>query len=398
MARLIKQVSTVLNDAIKATLGKNAPTVIDTNNFVSCGQQIDKMNLYEDFYKQLVNRVVQTVYFIRTYTGKTRNIWRDEHEYGAFIQKVYYTMPDAVDNPAFEVAQGVDGDLITGYKQQSPYDIETTVPVRALVYGGQGTWSIEIIRPINQIKSAFVSASAMEAFIDGIYTAVSNRYEVDVENLISAAANTLTASCLAYKRGRNLLDEYNKAHADGILTVAQALENVDFLKFATREIKNTVEFMQKMSTIFNNVGYETFTPRDSLVVEVLTHFASATDSYLQSDTFHNELTALPRYEEIPYWQGSGTGYSFADCSTINIKNDGLKNDKNEQSDTVNQSGIIAVLRDVEACAAYFSDRETWEMLNPRSRVMIHGEQANKGFAVDNFANCMVFYLAESEAV
>lgn len=394
---LVKQVPTILNDTLKAVLGQNAPAQVDTNTFVSMGQKIAEMDTYDLFYKELVNRIVKTVYFIRSYNGNTRNILRDEHEYGAFIQKVYYTMPEASENPIFEVAQGsLDGDTVTGYKQQSPYDIEQTVAVKSLVYGGRGAWSLEIIRPLSQIKSAFLSYDAMQAFIDGIYIAVNNRYELDVESLTNMAANTSIARCIADGRARNLLSEYNTA-TERTLTVNQALRDVEFLKYATQEIKQTIDNMQKMSTVFNGAKYATFTSRDNLVVEVLSKFASYVDTYLQSDTFHNELTALPRYESIPYWQGSGTAFAFEDISKIDVKNDGL-NVTSHESDTVTQTGIIAVLRDIENVAAYFSDRETWEMVNPRSGVMIHGENAQKGFAVDNFANSMVFYMAEAEAV
>ncbi len=390
---LVKQIPTILNDSIKAVLGQNAPAEIDTNTFVSMGQKIAEMDLYDLFYKELVNRIVKTVYFIRSYNGNTRNILRDEHEYGAFIQKVYYMLPDASENPIFEVAQGaLDGDTVTGYKQQSPYDIEQTIPVKSLVYGGKGAWALEVIRPVEQIKSAFLSYAAMQAFIDGLYTSINNRYELDVENLTNMAANTSIARCIADGRARNLLSEYNTA-TERSLTVSQALRDVEFLKFATQEIKQTIDNMQKMSTVFNGAKYATFTPRENLVVEVLSRFSSYVDTYLQSDTFHNELTALPRYESIPFWQGSGTAFAFEDVSAINIKNDGLNVDSH-QTDTVNQTGIIAVLRDTENVAAYFSDRQTWELYNPRSGVMIHGENAQKGYAVDNFANSMVFYIAE----
>ena len=37
------------------------------------------------------------------------------------------------------------------------------------------------------------------------------------------------------------------------------------------------------------------------------------------------------------------------------------------------------------------------MFNPRSEVMIHGEKAEKGYAVDDHANAVVFYMAVGEA-
>ena len=61
--------------------------------------------------------------------------------------------------------------------------------------------------------------------------------------------------------------------------------------------------------------------------------------------------------------------------------------------TVEQTGVIAFLRDEENVKAYFGDREAWEIVNPRERTVIHGEQADLGFAVDPHANAWVFYIA-----
>ena len=37
-------------------------------------------------------------------------------------------------------------------------------------------------------------------------------------------------------------------------------------------------------------------------------------------------------------------------------------------------------------------------MNPRSEVVVHGEKAEKGFAVDDHANAVVFYLATGGTV
>ncbi len=166
------------------------------------------------------------------------------------------------------------------------------------------------------------------------------------------------------------------------------------MKYASKEINRTIDNMGVMSTVFNKAGYETFTSKENLVVEMLTEFASASDMYLQADTFHNELTQLPNFEKVPFWQYSGKTFAFADCSSINIQHDDLIDESEEDDDgTVSQSGIICFVHDIENVAAYFGNRRTWELFNPRSEVMIHGEKAEKGFAVDEHANAVVFYVA-----
>ena len=387
MAYIVSQIKNIVNDSVKDALGKNyGATKVDSSDVVSLGKAIGSMNLYEGFFGALVNRIVKTVYFIRTYEGNTRAVLRDEHEYGAFVQKVYYNLPDAVDNPTWSIP-----DSGTGlYTQASPYDVNATVGVSSLIFGGKGTWSIEIVRPIEQIKTAFLDTESMMSFIDGIYLAVENAFKLEEERIVALAVNTAMADALDGGNARNLLAEYNAKYSQS-LTVDTALVSADFLRFAAKEINRTIKNMGKMSTVFNKGGYATFTAPDKMVVEMLSEFASASDTYLQSDTFHKELVALPNYESVPFWQSSGASFAFADCSKINVEHDDLDND-------IEQGGIIAFVHDIENVAAYFGRRRAWEVVNPRSEVVVHGEKAEKGFAVDRNANAEVFYLGGSGTV
>lgn len=387
MAYLTKQITNLVNDAVRDALGKSTTiTALDTTNIVSMGKAIATAEAYEGFYKSLVNRIAKTVYFVRTYEGNTRNVLRDEMEYGAFVQKVYYTMPDAVDNPTY----GIPDATGSAYHQASPYDVEGAIAISALVYGGKGTWSIEVLRPVEQIKTAFLTPDAMSAFIDGIYLTIENAFKVEEERLVASAVNTAMATAIDGGNSRNLLEEYNTAHPDATLTAAKALESADFLKFASMEINRTIDNMGVMSTAYNKAGYATFTNKENLVVEMLAQFASASDMYLQADTFHNELTKLPNFEKIPFWQYSGVDFSFADTSAIDVKHENLTDGE------IKQTGIICFVHDIENVAAYFGNRRSWEIFNPRSEVMIHGEKAEKGFAVDDHANAVVFYIKDTE--
>lgn len=388
---IVNQIYSLVNDAVEDALGKNANlTEIDTTDLVSLGKAISNYDAYEDFYRSLVNRIAKTVYFVRTYKANDRHILRDEHEYGAFIQKVYYMMPEAVENPEFDVVSW-SGNTAT-YSQASPFDVNTVVEVKALIYGGQGTWSIEIMRPVSQIKTAFLDEASMMSFIDGIYVAIDNSFKLEEERLVATACDTAIAHALNSGLSRNLLQEYNTLFPDATLTVAEALISAEFLRFACKEIADTIDHMSGMSVLFNAQGYETFTDKDNLVVEILSQFENAFNMYLKADTFHEELVSLPMHEKVEYWQGSGSAFAFADTSKINITNDALKNATN-LTGNVTQSGIICFLHDIENVAAYFGERNSWEMYNPRARVINHGEQARKGFAVDTYANSYVFYIA-----
>ena len=384
---LVKQISNIVNDSVKDALGKvEGVTTLDSSDIVSMGKALASHDLYDMFFKSLTNRIAKTVYFVRVYEGSKRSVLRDEHEFGAFIQKVYTEMPNAVDNATWNEGG------VKSFSQASPYDVEATIGVSSLIFGGKGTWTIEIVRPIEQIKSAFLDNASMMRFIDSIYIAIQNSFKLEEERLTALAVNTSMASCLSGGVSRNLLAEYNAKHTDSPLTVDSALENADFLKFASKEINLTVKNMAVLSTAFNKAKYTTFTSKENLVVEMLNHFASASDMYLQADTFHNELTKLPNFENVPFWQSSGNKFDFTTCSSIDITNKQLISDGNETGN-VKQSGIICFIHDIENVACYFGNRRTWDLPNPRSEVIVHGEKAEKGYSVDNHANAVVFYMA-----
>lgn len=384
---IVKQIFNIVNDAVKDALGNTVGlTQVNTSDVVSLGKAISSYDAYEQFYKSLTNRIVKTIYFVRTYKGSPRSVLRDEHEYGAFVQKVYYEMPTATANPTYAIGKD------EGYKQQSPYDVEAVINVSSLIFGSQGTWTIEIIRPEEQIKTAFLSESNMMSFIDGIYTQVQNTFALEEERLVALAVNTSIANSINGKKARNLLAEYNTQNPTETLTVGTCLRNADFLKYATKEINRTISNMAKMSTVYNVDNYPTFTTRDNLVIEMLTEFDSAAKTYLQADTFHKELVSLPNFESVPYWQSSGKNFLFEDCSKISLKGDNLITDENLTGEVV-QGGIICFLHDIENVACYFGNKKTWEDYNPRSEVYIHGEKARKGYAVDGHANSYVFYIA-----
>lgn len=381
---LVTQIPDIVTDAYKDIMGQTTSTEIDTSDVVSMGKALSNFDLLDGWYGKLTNRIIKTVVFARSYSADTRKILRDEHTWGAFIQKLYVSAPDAVDNPAFS------GHSSSGYVQPSPYDVETTLTADALLFGGEGTWAYEFVMPEVQIRKAFTGPAEMNAFVDGQFVAVMNKIEVSKEALISSAVNTGMAAAINNGLVRNLLTEYNTlVGAGNTLTASQALRNKEFLKYASKEINKTVKFMQKPSVNFNAKSYETFTPADKLVTEVLGEFAQNCAYYLDADTYNMQMVKLPGYSEVPFWQSQGTSQSFADCSAINVAHDDINS-----GTATEQAGIVACLRDEEYVAAYFGDEYQWSMPNPRARVSNYGYQYKKGYAVDEHANVTVFVVAD----
>lgn len=399
MAYDVTQIYAIVNDAANDALGKNAGvTKLDTTNFVSLGKQLSSMGLFDGWFSALAKRISKTVIFARTYDAKRRSVLRDEMEWGAFIQKVYYKIPSAGANDTWVDKPVASGDDAGKYKQASPYDVDTSIEVKSVIFGNKGTWSIEIVRPLIQIKNAFLNEQSMFAFVDGIYVTIDNALKLEEERLEALAVNTGMALAISRGNAINVLNLYNAAHDDAVITEADALTNAEFIRVWSKAMGDNIEQMKNISTVYSPFEWETFTPEDKLVVEVLAQAASAADLYLQADTFHNELTKLPNYEKVSFWQSSGKKYAFEDVSKIDIENDGLQEAGVYAAKRVTQGGILAFVHDIEAVACSFYDRRTWEMVNPRAEVLIHGDKAEKGYAVDGNANALVFYIENAGAL
>lgn len=382
----INQIYQIVNDSANAAIGASAITAIDTGTFVSLGDQIlNSTTNKEGFYNALVDRIGRTVIAIRNYEPRERAVKRDEMEWGLVYQKISYKLKDATTNPSWETAQ-----------QENPFDLEVSTEAVQKLFSKMGTWSYEDSIPDYQLFTAFTNPNAMGAFIAGIYTNIANSMALAEEDTANLAVDTYMAGALIKgtpSQKRNLLEEYNAASGEAAITTAQALKNPDFLKFASREINLVTKKMTKMSTMYNAESIPRHTPKDRMVVEVLAEFSTATASYLESDTYHDELVRLPNYEEVAYWQGVGTTNGFDDVSKINITNAELITESNATG-TIEQSGIIAFVHDYDAVASIIYRRRSHSIYNPRSERYNIFEKADKGYAVDLSENGVVFYLAE----
>lgn len=381
MAFTVNQIHLMVNDAAKESLGDKAIAVKDTGTLVSLGEQVfDSSKDKEAFYKTLTNRIGRTVIAIRQFEIANRSVMRDEMEWGVIYQKISYKLRTAVENPSWNTTTQAD-----------PFDVEPQTEVVQKLFSVMGTYSYEDSIPDYQLYTAFSGESQMGAFISGIYTNMYNALKLAEANTANLAVNTYMAGALKSTKptmARNLLSEYNTKYTK-TLTVEAALVDIDFLKFASKEINDTVKEMQAPSSIFNAEGVPRQTTKDKMVVEVLGKFASATASYLQADTYHKELVELPRYEEVAYWQAPGTSYAFADVSAIDVQHA-----KIADGAEVKQSGIIAFVHDYDAVASVIYRRRSNSIYNPRAERFNIFEKADKGYAVDLSENGVVFYLAE----
>lgn len=377
----VAQIYNFVNEVRKQAFGEKAVEVVDASSLVSLGDYIfnSSDNKNRDLYwSALVDKIGRTYAAVRKYEGTRRSVRRTPLEWGCIIEKVSYTIGDAVQNDTW----------IAG--ESDPFNVVGSITPTSKLFKSISTWERDQFVPDRQLKLSFTNAESQAAFVSGLFVSLDNALSLEIDRVTAVAVNSYMAECLAddapnSNQARNLLTEYNTLTNRG-LTINAAIMDKGFLKYASQQIGLVVDNMSSFSTKFNATGQQRHTPSDKVVVEVLSPIAKAFNSYLDADTYHQEMVKLPNYETIPYWQGSGDSFALADVSKIDMK---------IGTTEVSKAYIMAFVHDIDAVAMSAYDIRTLSIYNPKKEVTNYFKKADIGFMVDMSENGVVFYMAET---
>ena len=383
----VKQIYSLVNDVTGEILGKNDILKEDLSNVVDMGKELFSNTEVDNYVKSLVNRVGKTVFVNRKYSGKVPSILMDSWEFGSVLQKISADLPNATENESWELENGTSYDPNIFYKPT----------VSAKFYNSKITFEVPLSFTEKQVKESFNSASELNAFISMLYNAVEKSMTVKTDALIMRTINNMIAQTVdgdtSGVRSVNLLKNYNTLKGlsgANVLKANKALTDPDFLKYASMQIALYADRLGTMSTLFNQGGKERFTPKDMLHIVLLSDYAQSTKTYLESDTFNDELVKLPVAETVPYWQGSGTSFEFTKTSKIDVTirtSDGSTKD-------VSVSGVIGVMFDRDALGVSNLDRRVTTNYNPKAEFFSNWYKFDCGYFNDLNENFVVFYIAD----
>lgn len=376
----IKQIYPLVNEATNEALGVEGLVQEDLGNIVEVGKAVFNANAMDKYVKALVNRIGKIIFVNRVYEGSAPSVLMDGWEYGSVMQKVSMGLPEATENETWELVDGQSYD---------PHIFHAPKGVVAKYYNKYITFEIDMSFTENQLKMSFNSVTELNGFISMLYTQVENSMTVKLDELIRRTINNMIAETVHTNNGAraiNLLTLYKSAYpADTAITAATALNNPDFIRFAAYIIKVTHGRMRTMSTVFNEGNQPRHTPTDMSHIVLLEDFASGADVFLQSNTFHDELSALPTAERVPYWQGSGTSYAFADVSKINVKT--------ADGNVVEQGGILGVMFDRWALGVANIERKVTSQYTPNAEFFTNFYKYKAAYFNDFNENFVVFFVA-----
>ncbi len=405
----VTQLYTLINNVTQEILGETAVVNEDLSNVVDVGKAIFDQTSVDNYVKKLVNHIGKVIFVDRVYAGGVPSVLMDSWEFGSVLQKVSMSLPEATENESWKLVDGQE------YKQ----DVFTAPKIEAKFFNSKVTFEIPMSFTELQVKESFSSREQLNGFVSMITTSVENSMTVKLDALIMRAINNMTGETLVAGIGSgvegsktldftqtsatavNLLKLYNDqaATADKV-TVATALTNYNFIKFATYTMGIYADRMSKISKLFNVGGKERFTPADMRRCVLLSDFSKAAVTFLQADIQSPEMVALPQHDAVPYWQGSGTDYALSSTGIIDIKTASGEIVKVPAEGTASgntNAAILGVMFDRDAVGVANLDRRTTTAYNAKAEFYNNWYKMDAGYYNDLNENFVVFFIGETLA-
>lgn len=400
----VKQIYQIINSVSGEVLGKTNIVTEDLTGIVDLGTEVFNQNAVDNYVKSLVNHIGKVIFVNRPYVGKVPSVLMDAWEFGSVLEKISADVPAAEENDTWNLTDG----------QTYSQDVFHKPTVTAKFFNSKVTFEVPVSITERQVKESFSNAAQLNGFISMIYAAVEKSMTIKADALImrtinNMVAETVLADAVAFggtegnltnadlskastARCVNLLKLYNDKYFPATpdspdpnaLTAAKAITDPDFIRFASYVMGTYADRLQSISTVFNVGGKERFTPKDMLHVVLLSDFAKAAQTYLYSDTFNRGDVLLPQAETVPFWQGSGMNYDFADTGDINVKESGGK--------AVEISGVLGVMFDRDALGVCNLDRRVTTNYNAKAEFFNNYYKFDAGYFNDTNENFVVFFI------
>ena len=396
----VEQVASILNTIIGEVTGTTGIVLEDLSNVVSVGQTFTNIlaenEAYDKYIGKLINHIGRVKFVDRVYRGRAPSVLMESWEFGSILEKVDCGLPNSVVNDTWQLQNGVvyNQDIFNG-----PTDVDVQF------FNDMVTFEIDMSFTVKQIKQSFSSAYQLNAFYSMIENRIKMRQTMDFDNLImrtlnnfiaatfeDAFADTSDLSGQSGVRAINLLHLYKTQvpNADQSLTAENCLKNTEFLKFAAYQFMLYSDRMENALTCFNIANRVRFTPKEEQKIVMLSEFKRAADVYLQSSTFHNELTRLPAAEEVSYWQGTGDDFSFAQTSDIHVQ---IRNPKGNNRIEVAVSGVLGTIFDREALGVNNFENRVTSHYNAKAEFTNNFYKTDARYFNDYKENLIVFFVA-----
>lgn len=386
----VKQIYEIMNSITNEMLGDSIIVQEDLSNIVELGQQFASVVGLDNYVRKLPDHIGRVVFVNRKYEGRAPRVLMDGWEFGSIMEKIAARIPEAVENEDWTLQDGASYDP----------NVFHSPDVLGAFWNKRTTFEIDMSITEDQVKSSFSSVTQLNGFLSMILNAIETSLTIKLDALIMRTINNMIGETFYAEfpagtytgtsaKAVNLLYMYNHAmYGDtsaSYIDADAALHTPEFIRFASYVMANYVDRLKVASNLFNIGGETRFTGDSELHVVMLSEFKNAAAAYLQSDTFHNEYTALPDAESVVYWQGSGTGYGFDSTSEVKITT--------ASGHSVDATGVLAVMFDRDALGVCNQERKVNTHYNEKASFWNYFYKQFAGYFNDTNENFVVFYVA-----
>lgn len=385
----VKQIATLLNGVIREQVGEEATLLEeDLSNVVDVGRSVFNATSYDKFTKALVDRIGRVIFVDRKYEGVAPSVIYDGFEMGSVLEKIGSEIPEYTENETWDLVGGQSYDPNVFYAPS----------VYAKFFSRYVTFEVPLSIADKQAKSAFTSPKELTRLVNMLFGKVDQAMSLAEESLVMRTINGIIAETIYDEYGSNdigassgikainLLYLYNhKLGAGNEITQAQALQDPEFIRFASAQMMKVAKRLKKVSTLYNVGGKKRFTPTANLKIVLQSDFSSDAQVYLYSKTFHDDYVKLPKADEVPYWQGVGNDPDdpkFTTAIDVKLPSDNTK--------SVKADGIIGVMFDEEACGVLNFERYTTSQYNGKAEFTNYWHKQKACQFIDLNENCVVF--------
>lgn len=382
----VTQVYTLVNNATSEAIGSSALLKDDLQNVVDIGTALFNASAVDKYVGSLVNHIGKVIFVNRAYSGNVPSVLMDGWEYGSVLEKISVDLPAATANASWSLTSGTSYDP----------NVFSGPTVNPKFYNSKVTFEIALSITELQVKQSFSSAEQLNGFVSMLYNEIDKSMTIKIDELVMKTIDNMIGETFYAEvpggtyTGRsgnkciNLLYLYNQQFGTS-LTADDALTSPDFLKFASYKIGLYADRLAKASTLFNAGGKVRFTPADKRHLVLLSEFAKAIGPYSLAPAYNEQYLKLPDADTVPFWQGSGTGYSFGDTGKVYITT--------ASNHDVTITGILGVMFDHDALGVCNQDRRVTTNYNPKAEFYNNWFKFDCSYFNDTNENFVVFYVA-----
>lgn len=334
-----QQIASMLNAASKEYLGESVVAQDDLSNVVDFGTALFSTRNAPYIFENLIAAMTEIDFREQVLDIEAPSLYYTGEQYGAIRAVIDFELADAVENPAWELEDGVsvDDQKVRLMKANTRY------------YDKHTTFRNYFTLLEKQLKPFFRSGNELQGALSGMMLYMQNSLRLQKGAAIKETVCALIASLVNENnsnRCRHLVTEYNAANGTSLTggVSGTAINNKDFLRYFYKELGKARSRFRSATTTFNAGGRVRQTKDDDMRMLVLSDVFYSFDAYLEKGEGQFKDIYLPQgYDLVSFWQGSGTTWEETDkvISKIQLP-DGSEVE-------VSVTGVAVLLMDKRAC-------------------------------------------------